>query len=415
MSEFANKLIERAYLLFLILGLALLIIVAADNITIGGVNLRISAPIWQIIIGGLGLILVSIGIVLTWKDVFNRNAPNSLFADKESSDKVATKSATPISVTLAQPLLLTTIQKLEGQIAFADLISQAQDLMLAGVALGFAAQRHTSQLEEQIKKGCRLRFLLLDPNSRDIESIARSFSISSDQIRNDITITLHDLERLKDSAEGKKGSVEVRLLATEPAFSFVVVNPESSSDGYMTVGVRLHGYRSSTRPYFVLKPTDPWFSRFVDSCEKLWKDSMIWKPTKQKAGIIPYRLTANGELEVLLITARKFAGKWIFPVGAVEPDEDLQKAAIRECKEESGYVVKVERKDSWFLELEQEETIDQMKFFLGKVVQSTSQYETDRQRQWIPLSEITKHIAEDFLTMAQVIQTQLESESEHQA
>ena len=52
----------------------------------------------------------------------------------------------------------------------------------------------------------------------------------------------------------------------------------------------------------------------------------------------------SDEPELLIISARKFKNQWVFPVGSVENGETLEEAAMRECAEESGYVVDIGKK-----------------------------------------------------------------------
>jgi len=64
---------------------------------------------------------------------------------------------------------------------------------------------------------------------------------------------------------------------------------------------------------------------------------------KTSAGILLYRVTAENELEVLLVHpggplfAKKDAGVWTVPKGETEPGEDLLAAAFRELDEETGF------------------------------------------------------------------------------
>ncbi len=48
---------------------------------------------------------------------------------------------------------------------------------------------------------------------------------------------------------------------------------------------------------------------------------------KRKAGVLLYRSNTDGEIEVLLISARKFPGSWVFPGGTLEPGEMPAEAA----------------------------------------------------------------------------------------
>ena len=66
------------------------------------------------------------------------------------------------------------------------------------------------------------------------------------------------------------------------------------------------------------------------------------RPCPFKAAVVATRPSA-AEPEVLLITSRH---SWIFPVGTVEPGESLERAAARECAEESGYTVEIGRLDA---------------------------------------------------------------------
>jgi predicted NUDIX family NTP pyrophosphohydrolase len=63
---------------------------------------------------------------------------------------------------------------------------------------------------------------------------------------------------------------------------------------------------------------------------------------KRSAGILLYRRSGGGELEVLLVHpggpfwARRDAGAWSIPKGEVDPGEDPRACALRELEEETG-------------------------------------------------------------------------------
>ncbi len=70
------------------------------------------------------------------------------------------------------------------------------------------------------------------------------------------------------------------------------------------------------------------------------------KSNKASAGILLYRRTAGGALQVLLIHpggpffARKDAGAWSIPKGELEDsDTDTLATAVREFQEETGFVI----------------------------------------------------------------------------
>ena len=64
---------------------------------------------------------------------------------------------------------------------------------------------------------------------------------------------------------------------------------------------------------------------------------------KTSAGLLLYRVTRKGELEVLLVHpggpffAKKDLGAWTVPKGEIDPGEELLAAAHRELAEETGF------------------------------------------------------------------------------
>jgi ADP-ribose pyrophosphatase YjhB (NUDIX family) len=280
-----------------------------------------------------------------------------------------------------------------------DLIERSEHLFLAGVVLSHATQRHRAQIEAQLAKGSRFRFLVLDPDSPDVDAIAKSFDLLPNQVRDDIRATLRDIEILGNKTlAGQTGSVEVRLLCREPSFSFALSNPESQK-GYFCAGLRAYGHRSTTRPHFVLRAPDNWFYYFKENCEALWAAAAPWhgdpkaiKPVAQKAGVVPYRLSREGQTEVAVITARANPARWIFPVGDVNRGETLSEAAARECQEESGCVVEIVSKLG-LLEFDVGDVISRMTFFAGLVKRETSYREKDRQLKWVKLPELAQELS----------------------
>lgn len=119
----------------------------------------------------------------------------------------------------------------------------------------------------------------------------------------------------------------------------------------------------------------------------------------QKAGVVAYRREPSGEYAILLITARRYQDTWIFPVGTVDPGETLEQAAARECMEESGYTTRIGPLLKT-IELERNNTRKRFSFFAAQITGEVGTYETDRQRQWVPLSQLMDTITEAFAPVA---------------
>ena|SRR5690606_4305795 len=58
-------------------------------------------------------------------------------------------------------------------------------------------------------------------------------------------------------------------------------------------------------------------------------------PPRIQVAALPWRQTAEGQVEVLLITSRG-TGRWVLPKGWIEGQEPLSTAAAREAFEEAG-------------------------------------------------------------------------------
>ena len=118
---------------------------------------------------------------------------------------------------------------------------------------------------------------------------------------------------------------------------------------------------------------------------------------KQKAGVVLHRTGDTGETEVLLVSAKKHPGSWVFPVGTVEPGETRAATATRECAEESGYRVTLgaQLREPITARAEAEFT-----FFLATVAGTAPTWETEREQRWVRLGSLVDHVPDVFKAMA---------------
>ena len=131
------------------------------------------------------------------------------------------------------------------------------------------------------------------------------------------------------------------------------------------------------------------------------------EPTiKKKAGVIAWRPAANGQAEVLLITARSVPNSWIFPSGTWEAGEALEETAARECAEESGYTVEVGDHVSNFDIVKDDGSIHRVSYFVARQVGELPDYETDRQRKWVPQNELDQHVSAYFAPITKLAMQQ---------
>ena len=121
-------------------------------------------------------------------------------------------------------------------------------------------------------------------------------------------------------------------------------------------------------------------------------------PVKEKAGVVAYKLEGDEPL-VLLVSARKVKGSWVFPVGGIDPGETAEIAAQRECEEESGYRVELGAQLAPVESCAKGKTV-RFTFFLASVVSEAETWETDRTREWVPLSQAADRLPSIFQSVA---------------
>ena len=120
---------------------------------------------------------------------------------------------------------------------------------------------------------------------------------------------------------------------------------------------------------------------------------------KEKAGVVVYRYKEGDVPLVLVVSARKFKNQWVFPVGSVKKGESLEAAAKRECEEESGYRVEIGLRLPT-VQLTGSGTTKRFTFFLATVVGEADLWETDRKREWLPVSRAVAALPDVFQGVA---------------
>ncbi len=123
----------------------------------------------------------------------------------------------------------------------------------------------------------------------------------------------------------------------------------------------------------------------------------------RKAGVVVRRRGEDGEDEVLVVSARRHAGSWVFPAGTVEEGELPEQAAARECAEESGYIVKTGR-EVGSVTVSESDWKKTFTFFSATVAGEVERKEKDRRRRWVKISSVENEIAAVFAPVAKLLE-----------
>jgi hypothetical protein len=155
----------------------------------------------------------------------------------------------------------------------------ASEIVVVGASLISWVVPHYDFFERQMKRGCKFRFLLLDPTSPAVP--VWDLTTRSPVIKIDIERTLESLKLMKQAEKDSRGRCEVRLGKVFPPFSMIAVDPAKDT-GWMIVEIHTYKRTLGERPHIRLShmSDNKWFDFYVGQYEQLWEDSTIWDPSE---------------------------------------------------------------------------------------------------------------------------------------
>lgn len=152
----------------------------------------------------------------------------------------------------------------------------ATDICICGTSLMRSSTTLRGEFERLLRRGVRLKFLLIDPAGSAIDVVAdRNYEAqySSQTFQFQLRASLASLVNLRQIA-ASEGLLEVRVLDTVPSIGLMYVRRTDESE---VVYVQVFPYRRShgERPWFVVNNvTDNiWTRYFVDQFNSMWRDA----------------------------------------------------------------------------------------------------------------------------------------------
>lgn len=160
----------------------------------------------------------------------------------------------------------------EAQAAIGRSIANARrDMLLMATNLSYTPVLNVAEFQEKATAGVRVRFLVINPFSSHLPSMAEEFLISLDQLRDENRLhlaTLRDLQEYSCSiaAEGD-GSVEVRLYDTTPHMRSYIFDGAEGESFFVP-----YAHRTTPRPLPVFHCTNnrTVARRYWQGVENLW-------------------------------------------------------------------------------------------------------------------------------------------------
>lgn len=111
-----------------------------------------------------------------------------------------------------------------------------------------------------------------------------------------------------------------------------------------------------------------------------------------QAGAVPYRVAADGQLEVLLVTGGR-RGKWTIPKGGIKVGASPEQTAAAEALEEAGVMGRLEEAVGTFAFLKAGER-HAARVFALRVQRVLERWDEEdrRLRAWVPIGEVGRFV-----------------------
>jgi len=152
---------------------------------------------------------------------------------------------------------------------------QATEITLVGASLVSVVISCQTFFQNSLKRGCKLRFVVLDPNCAAIETW--NLRTASSVVKQDIERVMINFRLLTQYVQ-QENQLDIRLLPTFPPYSAICVDPDKDS-GWIVV--ELHEYKRSLGErghLFIRKATNPyWHSHFVSALGQICSDAAVWQ------------------------------------------------------------------------------------------------------------------------------------------
>lgn len=152
---------------------------------------------------------------------------------------------------------------------------RASEICMLAVSAISLASRKASFFEQKLRSGCKMRIILLNPESSSLATWNSQNRFTT--AITDIGSALNTLGEL--SRNQGKGHCEVRLLNVFAPFSMFATDLANESGNMV---VEYYGYKTanSERPHvFLTRKNNPmWFDYYANQFEKAWEEATPYEP-----------------------------------------------------------------------------------------------------------------------------------------
>jgi hypothetical protein len=151
------------------------------------------------------------------------------------------------------------------------LIRQARSLDICGMSLLSITTQHRDLLLDILRKGCRVRLLLLDPRDAGLMQLVSGF-VTSMTARTHADAVRSSLEALTTDPVFSSSNLEVRTYGNPLAHGLMIIDA-GTEDARIRVELYMAKRMPASAPgFFVCKATDPaWYDVFEEEFAEIWE------------------------------------------------------------------------------------------------------------------------------------------------
>ena len=154
-----------------------------------------------------------------------------------------------------------------------QIFRESESIDISGISLYRLIPFYHDDILYALKKGCRLRVLLVNPESTAMQmsSFRGIYQNSIDTEKQQVQSTREFLENLERNTTNI--NIELRAIDLLPSYGLTIVHPRNKSQKAHCLA-RIFPFRASSEKTPAIKP-DPvndkfWFDFFVEQFEKMW-------------------------------------------------------------------------------------------------------------------------------------------------
>lgn len=151
------------------------------------------------------------------------------------------------------------------------------EVWISGASFYVSLPSNEELIASKANNGIKIHYLILDPNGKNLQNIAKTFNQSGVELQAECMITIESIIRVYDMIDSdKRHNLQVRLFDESPRARFYIFDPKLDDSPTFFVP-HVNAVNSPNIPGFLLQNTPHGLaSIYFASIKDFWNKSMKW-------------------------------------------------------------------------------------------------------------------------------------------